>query len=652
MNDIRCLRALALLGVLLIAMAGCGDEDPDGSDGSVGGRDAPNISVNPGTIDFAEVSIGAQDPTRLTITNTGRGELRISNIELVDNSADGLTEFHRGEGWKRSLNLKSGESHELVVIYRPLNRTPDTGYIEITSNNPGANGVLRVPLSSPTLAPKIFSPSVVQFSRVPAGQRVYQVTQVQNIGQAPLRIDDIALTGAADFTMSFPTARQEGELGDPDTDLARWPATIAPNEQFLVRFGFEPINDEPRLAEMIVFTNDPLTQEYVVSVLGNSGSPCLSMNYERGLDFGASSIGQVASRTVVMENCSTTTPLRISAIELVDDADGVFELREGSLPGDLPDEVLVLNPRASVNFAVSYTPENEQESSALLRVSSNDPAKSTLEVPLSGSGTNNACPVAVAEGRLVGSTRFVELFTALPLNTVELTGSGSYDPDGNIQGYEWTVITRPDGSTARPSPSADIMEPTLYLDLAGTYEIELVVYDNQGLASCERSVMTIHAVPQDDVHIQLIWDAPAVINPAEGNGTDLDLHYLHPLGRWNEVPYDIFWNNRTADWGQAGDVTDNPRLDIDDTFKGGPENINHSNLEIGIDYGVGVYYFADRGFGAAYATVRIYIRGELRFEVKNRYMPGEGYFWYAAIVRWPSTEIVRRDRVDFGFPTR
>lgn len=638
-----------ILLVFLLAPTACSD---DSDSGQLQDRDPPSISVDPPFVQFSEVAIGGQDQVNLTVSNNGRGLLRISNITLVENDEDQNPEFHRGQGWVNKLELAPGESHDITIAYRPLNQTSDSGYIEFTSNDP-VDGNLRVPLQSPILGPKIFTPSIVHFGRAIAGTKIHEVARIQNIGQAPLRVDDIVLTGSEDFTISFPTAKEESELGQPETDQFTWPTVIAPGDHFLARIGFTPSNNEPTYGDLIFFTNDSTEPEYVVNLIGNSGAPCLAMNYEREIDFGASSIGQAATRTVVIENCSSNTPLRISDIEIVDDANNVFDIRQSTLPSPLPDDALILPPNNTANFAVTYTPDNEDLSQAKLRIHNNDPARSTFDVALKGSGTNNVCPTAIAEGRLVGTNRYQTEFSALPLNTIDLSGEYSTDPDGNISSYEWTIISRPDGSTARPSPGPDVMKPTLYLDLAGTYEIELVVYDNQGTASCgERAVVTIHAIPQDDVHIQLIWDAPAVINPRDGHGTDVDLHYLHPLGRWNEAPYDIFWNNRTADWGLLGDSTDDPRLDIDDLFAGGPENINHSNPEVGLDYGVGVYYFSDRGFGAAYATIRIYIRGELRYEVKNRYLPEEGHFWYAAVIRWPSTEIIRRDRIEYGFPTR
>ncbi|MFU8806419.1 MAG: choice-of-anchor D domain-containing protein [Bradymonadaceae bacterium] len=645
-------KALYLCAAILLALTGvvaCGDDSEKGS-GGIDDQAAGRILVTPTPVQFAEIAVGQEDRFAVTVTNTGEGPLRINTISLVEDGADDLVEFHRGQDWANSLTLGVGERRDLTVIYRPLNQIPDSGYIEFLSNDPESS-TLRVPLSSANLQAQLFSPRTVSFDRLPAGETAWQVTPVRNIGTIPLRIDDLVLTGSSDFALSFLDPSEENEANQ-ESDRDAWPTVVQPGEQFFIRVHFSPTTNDPASAEVIFFSNDAAEPEYRVTLLGNSGAPCILLNYEQEISFGQSSVGQTANRTVIIENCSLTAPLRIDEINITDDASGAFGIRPDSFPGNLPAEPTTIEARRTASFVVTYFPVLEEESTGTLLVRSNDPARSAIEVPLTGTGTDNECPVAVGEVSLPDSTRLETEINTLPLTTVELTAVNSYDPDGQVASYEWTIISQPENSNARLNPQPDVMEPLLYLDLAGTYEIELVVYDNQSQASCEPAIVTVRAIPQDDIHIQLVWDAPSVVDPREGHGVDLDLHYLHPLGRWNQAPHDIFWDNRTADWGVLGDETDDPRLDIDDTYKGGPENVNHSNPESGIDYGVGVYYFADRGFGAAYATVRIYIRGELRFEVKNTYMPHQGYFWHAAMVRWPSTDIIRRDRVEFGFPVR
>jgi hypothetical protein len=67
-------------------------------------------------------------------------------------------------------------------------------------------------------------------------------------------------------------------------------------------------------------------------------------------------------------------------------------------------------------------------------------------------------------------------------------------------------------------------------------------------------------------------------------------------------------------------------------------------------YSVGVYYYADKGFGPSYATLRIYIQGTQRYEYRNEYLAKTGIFWHAAAIAWPSGQISAINRKQEGFP--
>ncbi|MFP4598353.1 MAG: hypothetical protein ACLFVJ_08875 [Persicimonas sp.] len=90
-------------------------------------------------------------------------------------------------------------------------------------------------------------------------------------------------------------------------------------------------------------------------------------------------------------------------------------------------------------------------------------------------------------------------------------------------------------------------------------------------------------------------------------------------------------------------------MDIDDTNGAGPEHINHSDLER-VNYRVGAYYYSDSTLGESYATVRIYVHGQLEHEHANKLLETTGTFWEAASIRGPSGGITPIDRVTRGFP--
>ena len=63
-------------------------------------------------------------------------------------------------------------------------------------------------------------------------------------------------------------------------------------------------------------------------------------------------------------------------------------------------------------------------------------------------------------------------------DTVTLDGSGSVDKDGDPLTYQWSFISIPDGSKATLS-SATTIQPSLMVDVSGTYIVQLVVYDGK-----------------------------------------------------------------------------------------------------------------------------------------------------------------------------
>ena len=63
--------------------------------------------------------------------------------------------------------------------------------------------------------------------------------------------------------------------------------------------------------------------------------------------------------------------------------------------------------------------------------------------------------------------------------SVQLNGSGSYDSDGTIVAYNWTIFGAPPGSSNISSPTSSITNIT-GLGVVGNYYYQLKVTDNQG----------------------------------------------------------------------------------------------------------------------------------------------------------------------------
>ncbi len=129
------------------------------------------------------------------------------------------------------------------------------------------------------------------------------------------------------------------------------------------------------------------------------------------------------------------------------------------------------NAYTSNDSAFSYTPASNLdngETYGIRLVETEDSGGNPLSEDFTSSFTvYNARPLADA-----GSDRSVHLGS-----TVTLDGSGSKDDDGNTLAYEWSIDSKPDGSSASLSDST-AEQPTFVADLLGTFGISLTVNDS------------------------------------------------------------------------------------------------------------------------------------------------------------------------------
>ncbi len=484
--------------------------------------------------------------------------------------------------------------------------------------------------------PVLNAPGRVDFGILERGDRRSRIIEVSNTGRADLDIYGWEVTNDH-FVISFPDFMDE-----------RAPRKLAPGETVRVQVDYIAISDEPDVGDLIIRSNDDKRAEFEVELTANVDLPCLVLDTYI-LDFGIVAPGESRELGVRMKNCSEIAATNLSVLPLEDRSSpfGIINL------GELQD--VTLEPGQTREMFVSFSPEEPGDYVQRAQIRSNAEQEIT-EVEFKGVGAPYECPRAVltATNRERGvsvSADPYETYFGLPLDVLALDASQSYSNDGaRIERVEWSLVRRPADSGAAFASPATSRTNTLFLDLSGEYTLELHVWNDRGVRSCEPAVLDVVATPDEDIHIQLVWDTPNDNQQFDPVGTDVDLHLLRQGGIWNVDPWDCFWQNLEPDWGERFDASDNPSLDIDDTDGWGPENINLNNPEQGMRYHVGVHYFSDQGFGLSYATLRLYLGGVVVKEVRRQRLVDQ-QFWHAFDILWPQQRVIEYNQLYSTFPS-
>ena len=603
--------ACPLLSIGMIFCAACGPTLEEGTDA--------RIRVTPARqITFSKVSVGDTRMLPFVVTSVGRDALTVRKIEWEGASSVTLV----AEGSVLPRDLPNQASMPVSVQFAPTADEPaPDGIIKIYSNDPDAP-VYTLEVAAQQLAPQIHVvPSAEEkliFGQTDPGLTTTKEVVVTNVGDLPLTIDSIRLNAAEVFTYAV-----SREL----------PVTLAANsaEDLRVQVAFSPTDIGKQEGTVVFASNDPVRPQYALPIVANSDTPCLQI-HPTLLEFTpAQSVGTSVTKPVKLTSCSDV-PLVISNVMKIAGAD-VFT-------HDLEGAGTALKNGESATLNVTYSPISEGVSQAEYVILNNDPLQANAVLKVMGTASANQCPTAAAKGRLSSSSEWSKNLDLAPLDTVMLDGTQSTDKESSELKYYWSIHKAPSDSTSKIA--ADGATASFFLDLAGNYELCLNVEDSAGMMSCNTDCVTVTATPRETIHVQLVWHTPADTVEGDGDGTDLDLHFLTlPSGTWGDYGTaslnngtDACFLNQAPSWAVEGYPNEQPSLDRDDKDGEGPENINLDKPAPCRWYAIGAHYYTDNAFGESCATVRVFVDGKERFARYNMCMAQTGVFKQVAWLFW------------------
>lgn len=411
------------------------------------------------------------------------------------------------------------------------------------------------------------------------------------------------------------------EASDPAYSLLEHPGIVVAGESVDLQVVFRPRLTAEVTALLVLTSDSKQDPRAEVAIIGRGvdlGLPELVVE-PNPIAFGDVGRDDVRRQDVLLRNLGVRD-LVIDDVTLEEQGDaGAFRLVTTAPQG------FVVRPNEELSLKVAFSPPELGAFQAELLIQSNDP-DGELKVPISGQGHD--VPVAVI-------TTLDETDELEPLDTVRILGSDSYSPTPNvtIDQYEWRLAVRPLGSTAvlhnDDDDAAEIVSTDprvdLVLDLAGRYEVTLYVVDSRGVRSAQADVLRMRAIPDEQLHIQLVWDHPTA---------DLDLHYVTGRSGLFDHSTDCYFSNRFPSW-YVDNPDFNPRLDVDDQGGFGPENVNVVEPPAGIKT-IYVHYWNSRTNGnpATTALVRLYVRGQIAAEVNHTFSEDER-MWSVLEMDWP-----------------
>ena len=314
---------------------------------------APDIELVPTQLAFGQVEIGQAVTMDAEIWSLGDATLELGALLL-----DAGPEFTMDTDPSGEV-LLTGEYTTVTVTYTPLDTTPDTGQIEIPSNDPDENPAYLLLSGQHTPIPDIeVTPLTVDFGLVDVGVPTTDSVTVTNVGTGDLTVDMPILTGSTDFSMS----------------AAQFPTVIAPGSSELIMVTYTPTDFLADTGEIAIDSDDPDEPTVTVELLGEPmPAPDIELD-PTSLTYGQVAVGSSLTMSATISNVGTAD-LELGTLTVIGTSE--FAITVDPSGG-------VLAPGNATEVFVEYSPVDTGSDSAQVEIPSNDPDENPIYLDLNG----------------------------------------------------------------------------------------------------------------------------------------------------------------------------------------------------------------------------------------------------------------------------
>ncbi len=308
----------------------------------------PSVSIAPLSIDFGDVPTNRTADASVRITNNGDAELRLSNIEPVDDD-------HFDTDFAVGFVLAPEESRNISVTFMPDDTLDFETFLQITSNSPGEEFVEIDLTGRGTMPPMTIEVNDTNHNFGPTN--VNYTTSwdliILNSGWEDLIVDSIRSDNEA-FSTDFPDSPVTLERDDSDT----------------VTVSFTPDNSGDFQGTLSIYSNDPENGLLEITLSGEGTDIPVIIVDPTELDFGAISVDQLLARRFTISN-EGNADLIVSDMSI-----------EGNYFHVNFDGELTLEPDQNRIIPVYFVPLDEGGFNGQVVIESNDPILSEVRVDL------------------------------------------------------------------------------------------------------------------------------------------------------------------------------------------------------------------------------------------------------------------------------
>jgi hypothetical protein len=528
----------------------------------------------------------------LELSNVGSATLHIERIALIGASGRHFR-VEPDVAESAGIRLDPGQDPiEVQVFYVGGEGTGAEGTLAIETNDPEAERV-EVALIGDEVpdCPRYLVADVgqVTFDRLLPSQTASRTVRVTSIGTEPF--DFWRITGGIRDVYSFEFVDEAGErIGRPDA--------LAPGEFVDVRIDYEPQVYQSLSSSLNIESSADGCGSFELRVDFGVDQPCTDVDLggRESIDFGVVPPNRDATREFYVNDCGVRTGEASASFEM-DDFASHFDVRNSE----------------DGTVYIDYVPTEPGIHDSELVLTSNDPVRPEIRIPIMASADQDACSMTRAE--LIRSRDDATLGNPAKLVAGESfvvdasSSTGPFGSDASLS-YDWERTMEPsDLGRFHLGFDADDARVHGLFERPGVVTYKVRADDLNGYPACNAVEQVVEIAPPADFYVELLWETPDL--PRTRSGADLDLYMRRVGDEWDSAP-SVYWDNVNPDWGVQGDASDDPSYEGTQESDFEPEVIEYPSPQGTVQ--IGVHDYDQMGDEVSEAIVRAYYNGDVVYE--------------------------------------